>query len=114
MNKLSTILTRCMGDPEVAEKIHRYPFKPDKMIRYTKYAKCVITIIINSEIYHGSQWHYDEKYKVHMTEVNGYHVYVGDIVEFVHPEHGMHMAKVLCFFEMVTSISYNYIMVPIS
>lgn len=43
-----------------------------------------------------------------MAEVNGYHVYVGDIVEFVHPEHGMHMAKVLRFFETVTS-NYNAI-----
>ena len=44
----------------------------------------VLTIF--REVYHGKKWHNDERFKVHMVEVNGYHVYVGDIVEFISNE----------------------------
>ena len=59
-----------------------------------------------SEIYHAKKWHEDERYKVHMAEINGYHIYVGDIMEFIHPEYGVHMAKVLHFYETVNIHSY--------
>lgn len=36
-----------------------------------------------------------------MVEVGGYHIYVGDTVEFIHPLHGSHIAKVSCFYEEV-------------
>ena len=58
---------------------------------------------VYSELYHGRRWHEDSRFKVYMAEVNGYHVYVGDVVEFIHPEHGVHMAKILHFYEGVGS-----------
>lgn len=63
----------------------------------------IMVLLPFSEIYHGRRWHEDYRFKTHMVEVSGYHIYVGDIVEFIHPKHGSQIGKVIHFYEKVQS-----------
>ena len=60
-----------------------------------------VYVMSSSEVYHGRMWHNDPRFKTHMAEVNGFHVYVGDMIEFIHPQHGVLLGKLLKFYQKV-------------
>lgn len=47
--------------------------------------------------------HKDSRLQAYMTKANGFHIYVGDIVEYISPGYGLQLGKIAQFYEKVIS-----------
>ena len=91
VNSIKTILKMCLGHPETASRVSRYPVIPQDCAQYVGWKKghCLIVWHVAytctsslRELFHGHRWHNDLRFYSPMVATPSGSVFIYDFVSF--------------------------------